>query len=325
MLYVDEIYGEFEIDGVLVDLVESDPVQRLKGVYQGGASALVSDEWNVTRFEHSLGVMLLVKRLGGSLEEQIAALLHDVSHTAFSHVIDHVMGNQQENYHELIFQRLIEESTIPTILENYGYNYQTILLHNDQWRILERDAPHLCADRVDYTLRDLYRSRQIERQDIEQFLEDLTIMDGYMYLRTISIAEWFVQIYYQEVLDYFLHPKNIYAYDQLSKVLRYALDENVLVEDDFLKQDSQILELLNKVGNKDITEMLKSIHKGIQVETVDDKFDIYIKMKPRFIDPGVVIGDEVIPVSHVSARVKQMNNYAKERAEKGTGIRIIQI
>lgn len=323
-MYVDEIYGEFEIGGVLVDLIESDPIQRLKGVYQGGASALVSDEWNVTRFEHSLGVMLLVKRLGGSLEEQIAALLHDVSHTAFSHVIDHVMDNKQENYHELIFQRLIEESTIPTILESYGYDYQTSILHIDQWRILERDAPHLCADRVDYTLRDLYRSRQIERQDIERFLEDLTIIDGYMHLRTINIAEWFVQIYYQEVLDYFLHPKNIYAYDQLSKVLRNALDENVIVEDDFLKQDNEVLELLRKAENEEITGMLKSIHKGIQVETVDNNFDIYIKMKSRFIDPDVVIDDGVIPVSHISTKVQQMNNYAKERAEKGTGIRVIQ-
>ncbi|MCT1577662.1 HD domain-containing protein [Oceanobacillus kimchii] len=324
MLYVDEIYGEFEIGGVLVDLIESDSIQRLKGVYQGGASALVSDKWNVTRFEHSLGVMLLVKQLGGSLEEQIAALLHDVSHTAFSHVIDHVMENRQENYHELIFQRLIEESTIPTILESYGYDYQTILFHIEQWRILERDAPHLCADRVDYTLRDLYRSRQVECQDIERFLEDLTIIDGYMHLRTINVAEWFVQIYYQEVLDYFLHPKNIYAYDQLSKVLRDALDEKVIVEDDFLKRDNEVLELLKRSGNKDITEMLKSIHKDIQVVTVDDNFDIYIKMKPRLIDPDIIIGDEVIPVSHVSTKAQQMNNYAKERAEKGTGIRIIQ-
>jgi HD superfamily phosphohydrolase len=41
--------------------------------------------------------MLLVRRLGASLEEQIAALLHDVSHTAFSHVIDSVDHNLLKN------------------------------------------------------------------------------------------------------------------------------------------------------------------------------------------------------------------------------------
>lgn len=51
----------------------------------------MNKEWNVTRFDHSVGVMLLVKKLGGSVEEQIAGLLHDVSHTAFSHVVDYVL------------------------------------------------------------------------------------------------------------------------------------------------------------------------------------------------------------------------------------------
>ena len=36
--------------------------------------------------------MLLAKK-GASLTEQIAGLIHDVSHTVFSHVIDRVVGN----------------------------------------------------------------------------------------------------------------------------------------------------------------------------------------------------------------------------------------
>lgn len=90
MLVNDEIYGEYEVEAVLQDLIQSKPVQRLKGIHQGGASYLVNPKWNVTRYEHSMGVMLLIRRLGGSIEEQIAGLLHDVSHTAFSHVIDFV-------------------------------------------------------------------------------------------------------------------------------------------------------------------------------------------------------------------------------------------
>ena len=37
--------------------------------------------------------MLLALKFGSSLEEQIKALLHDISHSAFSHVIDYVLGN----------------------------------------------------------------------------------------------------------------------------------------------------------------------------------------------------------------------------------------
>ncbi len=34
----DDIYGQHDIDGVLEELIKSAPVQRLKGIYQGGAS-----------------------------------------------------------------------------------------------------------------------------------------------------------------------------------------------------------------------------------------------------------------------------------------------
>lgn len=106
MIISDVLYGEFEVDVVLEELILSKPMQRLKGIHQAGASYLMNEKWNVTRFDHSVGVMLLVKKLGGSVEEQIAGLLHDVSHTAFSHVIDYVFDNEDESYHEEILALL---------------------------------------------------------------------------------------------------------------------------------------------------------------------------------------------------------------------------
>ncbi len=95
MLITDALYGSFEIDGVLEELILSERVQRLKGIHQAGASFLVNSKWNISRFEHSIGVMLLIKKFGGSVEEQIAALLHDVSHTVFSHEHVEVCENQE--------------------------------------------------------------------------------------------------------------------------------------------------------------------------------------------------------------------------------------
>ncbi len=108
MIIYDDIYGEFEVEKVLEELIFSDPVQRLKGIHQGGASYLVNQKWNETRLDHSIGVMLLIRKLGGSLEEQIAGLLHDVSHTAFSHVIDFVFENKEEDYHEKYIKMLLK-------------------------------------------------------------------------------------------------------------------------------------------------------------------------------------------------------------------------
>ena len=53
----DKIYGKFEVEGVLEELINTKVVQRLKNIHQGGASYLVNPNWNVTRYEHSIGTI----------------------------------------------------------------------------------------------------------------------------------------------------------------------------------------------------------------------------------------------------------------------------
>lgn len=72
----DDIYGDFEIEGVLEELINTKEFQRLKNIHQGGASYLVNPNCNVSRYEHSIGVMLLIRLLGGRIEEQIAGSLN---------------------------------------------------------------------------------------------------------------------------------------------------------------------------------------------------------------------------------------------------------
>jgi hypothetical protein len=86
MILKDPLYGSFKIkEKVLLDLLKSQPVQRLKGVSQQGfpKRETKTDFPIFTRYEHSVGVMLLLRRLNASVEEQVAGLIHDVSHTAF--------------------------------------------------------------------------------------------------------------------------------------------------------------------------------------------------------------------------------------------------
>ena len=71
MIYHDTVYGEIEInEAVILDLMGSDSMQRLRGVLQHGISGLIGITSPVTRFDHSVGVMILVRRLGGDLRCQ---------------------------------------------------------------------------------------------------------------------------------------------------------------------------------------------------------------------------------------------------------------
>lgn len=323
MKIVDSIYGEYDIDGILEELISSKPVQRLKGVYQGGASFLVNESWNVTRYEHSIGVMLLIKKLGGSLEEQIAGLLHDISHTAFSHVIDYVVDNPKEDYHEEIYEQIIVDSGIPNILSKYGVNYKNILLDHSKWSLLEQPAPELCADRIDYTLRDMYQNRMITIKEITVFLEHLIIMDGKIYISTIQMAEWFVNIYYKEVIDFFMDPLNIYGNDFLAKAIKIALDKQIITLNSLLGTDEEVMNCLRSSNDQDVIILLNQIHRDVIV--VEDKvdFDLHRKNKVRLIDPSVIYDGQLICSSELSENIKIMNENAKRKAEEGNFVRIV--
>ncbi|MFZ3198204.1 MAG: HD domain-containing protein [Bacillus mycoides] len=323
MIILDFIYGEFKVDKVLEELILSKPVQRLKGVHQAGASYLMNEKWNVTRFDHSVGAMLLIKKLGGSVEEQIAALLHDVSHTVFSHVIDYVFDNENESYHEEIFSSVVKNSEIPAILSKHGYNYEDILLDDSKWTLLEKSAPELCADRVDYTLRDMFTYGYISLEEVHSFLEDLIEVDGKMVLQNIEIAEWFTKTYYKEVIDFFMKPMNIYGNDMLAKTLKLALHKKIIHPDDFLLEDHELITKLRLCKDQEVDALLRKVHPSIEVKEDRNEYDLHQKNKVRLIDPPLLREGEVVRSSVVSEKIRQMSDIAYEKAIRGMYVKVI--
>ncbi|HHT7190773.1 TPA: HD domain-containing protein [Bacillus cereus] len=323
MIIVDEIYGEFKVEPVLEALILSKPVQRLKGIHQTGASYLINEKWNVTRFDHSVGVMLLIKKLGGSVEEQIAGLLHDVSHTAFSHVIDYVFDNENESYHEEIFSSVVKNSEIPAILAKHGYNYEDILLDESKWTLLERSAPELCADRVDYTLRDMYTYGYVSLEEVHNFLEDVIEVDGKMVLQNIEMAEWFTETYYKEVIDFFMQPINIYGNDMLAKTLKVALHKRIIHADDFLLEDDLLISKLQQCNEPEVKALLSKVHPNVKVKEDKNDYDLYQKNKVRLIDPPLLHEGKVVPSSVMSEKIRQMSDNAYEKAVRGMYVKVI--
>lgn len=323
MIISDVLYGEFEVDQVVEELILSKPVQRLKGIHQNGASYLINEKWNVTRFDHSVGVMLLIKKLGGSVEEQIAGLLHDVSHTAFSHVIDYVFDNINESYHEEIFSSVVKNSEIPAILAKYGYSYENILLDDSKWTLLERSAPELCADRVDYTLRDMYTYGYISLEEVHSFLEDVIEVDGRMVLQSIEVAEWFTEAYYKEVIDFFMKPMNIYGNDMLAKTLKLALHKRVIHADDFLLEDDELISKLQQCSDPEVQALLSKVHPNVKVKEDRNDYDLHQKNKVRLIDPPLLRKGEVVHSSVVSENIRRMSEIAYEKAVRGMYVKVI--
>lgn len=317
----DKIYGKFEVEGVLEELINTKVVQRLKNIHQGGASYLVNPNWNVTRYEHSIGTMIFIKLIGGSLEEQIAGLLHDISHTVFSHVVDFALNKSNEDYHEEIFERIVETSDIPKILTKHGYDYKDILYNEKKWTILERSAPALCADRIDYTLRDMYSYGYISLVAIKNFLDSLEVKDGEIVINSINAAEWFVNTYYKEVIGFFLNPLNIYAYNRLSNALKVALDNEIINLEDLLQDDNYVLSILKNSKNEEVISLIKSLNYDVKVVEDKDEYDIHQVNKLRLIDPTVIIDGVICKASEKSTLIKILGEQAMKKSKEGVFVK----
>jgi hypothetical protein len=177
MQYDDAIYGSVEItEPVILDLMQS--------------AALLGITPPFSRFDHSVGAMLLVRRLGASLAEQVAALLHDISHTAFSHVIDFVFDDHSgQSYHEENKETVVAASDIPVILTRHGMDWHAFM-DEAQFPLLEQPSPALCADRLDYFLRDLEFLGLASRAEIVAAVKSLVVKEEAIAVANPATARW---------------------------------------------------------------------------------------------------------------------------------------
>lgn len=315
----DALYGEYMLEDVLSALIESKEIQRLKDVHMAGAAYLVDSCWNETRYEHSVGVMLLIRCLGGSLEEQIAGLLHDVSHTAFSHLIDFVMKNTKEDFHEEIKEQQLKESTIPAILAEYGYDYTTLLLDDDQWSILEQSAPDICADRIDYTLREIHRYFDVPLTEIHGFIKAMEIIDGKIVLTELFWGEWFVDQYKKIVIDFFYAPLNVYSCEIVGKMLAHSLKTGVVTESDLHETDTFLWQKMTISKDRQLHAWAKQLRAKISFAFVDEDsmYDLHQQKKVRYVDPLIEYQGDVISVSKLSQSAAEQITQMIEQGEKG--------
>ncbi len=290
MQYSDVLYGSYEIDGVCESIIQSNLFQRLRTIHQGGANFLIDQRLHHTRLEHSIGVMLLVKRLGGDEREQVAALLHDISHTAFSHIVDYVLDIREENFHEQWYETFVRYPEISSILEAHGYTSQQFI--DGSFPLLEQPLPQLCADRVDYTLRDLFHAELITLAEIQFFLSHLTVHKGRMVATSRQAALW-IQNQYQVLNDAYFHKKEyLFANQKFAELLKEGLSRKLLLESDFFQDDRHIINLIEF----DMYAKLK-LERIRNMSDFDPAVPSTIIIKKRTLDPEVWQKNKAIPLS----------------------------
>ncbi len=299
MHYQDPIYGPAEIsEPVLLDLLETRALQRLRGILQHGISGLVGVTSPITRFEHSMGVMLLVRRLGGTLEEQIAALVHDVSHTAFSHVIDYVYGqHDDQEYHEQNKASYVADTDLPRTLARHGYDWQDII-NEDRYPLLEQPAPALCADRLDYFFRDSVPLRLATGEEFQQALEHLIVRDHKIAVEGIESARFLAYTFISADDKSWSNFQEVCQNELTATAINAVLRAGANTEQDLWATDAELWARLTRSDDVEVQRWLPLVSANTRFVWDEANPHWRVSTKIRTLDPDVSLKNSTtLPLS----------------------------
>jgi len=256
-------YGSFEItEKIIIDLINSKAIQRLKKINQLGLPAKWHYGFQFSRYEHSLGVLYLSYFFNLDLNTKIAAILHDVAHTAFSHVIDYLIENYDEDYHDKNLKSYLEkDKEIITLLIKNNIVVDQFYDMDNNFSFIKRADRLLNLDRLDYTLREYYYMTNNSKK-VSDIIDDLTIINNKFVFKNKKYAEELSKIFVDLSKNHWSGAKHKTAYLIFSKILKRALDTKLINLNDFYKTDDYILDILLKSDDPTIKENIQKLESG---------------------------------------------------------------
>jgi HD superfamily phosphohydrolase len=284
----DRVYGDIAITAPgILSLIATPTFQRLAGVRQAGPSAIAFAFKDVTRLEHSLGVHLLLGRLGAGRQEQVAGLLHDISHTAFSHAVDFLVTSDEQDHHESLKPVMLNRPDIASALEGLGFHPRDFY-DDANFPLLERPLPLLCADRLDYFLRDGLACRVMTPREVARILGHLTIMESTIVFTDLAVAREAVALFDEMNRHWWASPTEAFIYNEFADALREAFRLGVIDESDLLTDDDAVLAKLDAAASELIALKLATIRNFHPART--EGYLPRVIPKERWLDPPVQAG-----------------------------------
>ncbi len=317
MVLNDPIYGKEKIkEAVLLELLKSPALLRLKNISQYGVPDKYYHLQNLSRYEHSIGVMILVRRLGGTLEEQVAGLIHDLSHYAFSHVADWVFSEGNRGNEELqnsLMEEFVKDGQTTKILTKYGFSVDR-LLDEKNFTLLERKIPDLCADRIDYALREF--KYWLNPEIVKKCVKGLTNYNGEIVFSSQETAFLFASNFLKLQEKHWGGFEAVIRYHLFSKALKTALEEKIINKADFYQDEPFILAKVESCHNKEIENAL-AILKKKDLLCYKKASGTKVFKKFRHVDPKVIANGELVKLSKFSSRFTKLLEKQRKINEAG--------
>ena len=239
-VFKDPVHRYVHVRETLIwDLINAPEFQRLRRIKQLGTSYLTFHGGEHSRFNHSLGVYEIMRRILETFEGRIslsreekllcmcAALLHDVGHGPFSHSFEKVFRFDHEDWTRAI---ITGDTVINRILRRVGEGFpqkvaEVIAKTYENKLIVSLISSQIDADRMDYLLRDAYYTGvNYGNFDIERILRVMRPHeDGIVFkFSGMHAVEDYIMSRYQMYWQVYFHPVTRSAEVVLRKVFQRA-------------------------------------------------------------------------------------------------------
>jgi len=247
--YRDSVHNIIQIDTsvaegrLLVDLIDSAEFQRLRRIRQLGLAYFAYQGAEHSRFTHSLGAMHLATRILDRLGDRYkiepetrtavraAALLHDIGHGAFSHVVEGILGFHHEDFSIEAVES--SETEIGRILRAYSTALPqkvSSIIKGDfkPVALAQLISSQLDVDRMDYLLRDsLMTGAKYGIYDLEWIVKSIEIDEAndrlFVSAQGLYAVEDYLQARYYMFRQVYFHRTLRSAEVVLKSLLRRAL------------------------------------------------------------------------------------------------------
>lgn len=228
---------------LMMRLIDAAEFQRLRRIKQLGLGLFTYQGAEHSRFTHSLGAFHLMTRVLDRLGERTsiapddriaaraAALLHDIGHGSFSHVMEKVLNFHHEQWTVDVI--LSDETEIGGLLRSYSSQLpmQIASIIEGKFKpaaLAQLVSSQLDVDRMDYLLRDsLMTGAKYGIYDLEWIINALAIDETadriYVEARGLYAVEEYLQARYYMFRQVYFHRTLRSAEAVLRSIVRRAL------------------------------------------------------------------------------------------------------
>lgn len=311
---------------LIKELLNHPAMRRLKYIDQHGALTYFGPNPTPTfnRYDHSIGVFAVLQKKGRPFTEQVAGLLHDVSHTAFSHVADWLYQTTRSVvYQDTIHEAFLTETGIVKLLEKHNLTLTDVSFNLRAIPALKSPRPHLSADRIEYMLHTGIIFSKITPHEAREIFDSLIYDDACKawYSTDQGAARQIADLALFFSETFWSSPQSCIANYLLAQLLAHALDKKLITSAMLhYGDDIQVLTELHRSCDEQICADLEVLHNRDLLFTLNSTAQdrVFVDF-PKFwgVDPLVGLKPgELIPLSELDTSFKLKYKNAEAHFKK---------